>query len=119
MKPMADVVPVENVRAQWAYSELLSSGHGHFYRGPGFPELKEKARQREPFERLTVGERNLRAVGFNGARGGYFNNFFTGITSFKVEQWTKDQLGSAIVIGYFLQELGLQDQLGMTFKEWI
>jgi len=119
MKPMADDVPVEYVRAQWAYSELLSSGHGHFYRGPGFPELKEKARQREPFERLTVGERKLLAIGFNSVRGSYFNDFFTGITSFRVEQWTKDQLGSAIVIGYFLWELGQQDRLGMTFKEWI
>jgi hypothetical protein len=119
MNPMADVFPVEHIHAQWAYSELLSPGHGHFYRGPGFPELKEKARQHEPFQRLTLAERSMLALGFNRARGGYFNEFFTGITTFKLEQWTKDQLGAAIVIGYFVRELGMQDRLGMTFKEWI
>ena len=39
---MPDEVTPDYVRARWAYSELLSWGHGHLYQGPGVQDLKEK-----------------------------------------------------------------------------
>jgi hypothetical protein len=114
---MTDEVTPDYIRARWAYSELLSPSFGHFYVGPGVAGLKEKARQGGPFGTLTVDEGNLLALQFNRVRGGYFNPFFTGVTTFKLVQWTKDRLGAVAVIPYFLPELG--HTLGMTFKDWI
>jgi hypothetical protein len=116
---MAEELTPNDVRARWAYSELTSPSFSRFYNGPGVEELKEKARQSLPFGTLTVGERNLLALQFNAVRGPYFNPFLEGVATFRLVQWTRDQLGGAAVIPFFLPELGLPTRLGKTFKEWI
>src|SRR5262245_59537149 len=116
---MPDEVTADYMRARWAYSELTSPSFSHFYAGPGVAELKEKARQKVPFGILTVDEANLLALQFNRVRGGYFNPYLAGVPTFKLVQWTKEELGAVAVIPYFLPELGLVPTLGMTFKDWI
>ena len=53
---MKYVFSPDEVRARWAYSELLSLGHGDRYAGEGVPELREKARNGVPFEKLGDAE---------------------------------------------------------------
>jgi hypothetical protein len=113
---MADVVSVAHVQARWAYSELLSPSHGHYYNGPGIQELKEKSAQSVPFDTLGGDEFNLLVRKFNKVRGGYFNRYFIGITAFELEHWTKDQLGAVYVIPYFLPRVGVKPA---TFKHWV
>ncbi len=54
---MSDEVTPDYVRARWAYSELLSWGHGHLYQGPGVQDLKEKFALKVPFD---IGKTNNR-----------------------------------------------------------
>ena len=56
---MPDEVSPDYVRARWAYSELLSWGHGHLYQGPGVQDLKEKLALKVPFDELGKAEHYL------------------------------------------------------------
>jgi hypothetical protein len=78
-KCMADVVSSDYVRARWAYSELLSIGHGHLYLGEGVPELREKARQKVPFGELGKAEHYLLVDQFDRVRGRYLNRYLESI----------------------------------------
>jgi hypothetical protein len=49
---MAGLVSPNYVRARWAYSELLSLRLGDEYQGPGMSELRQKAREKVPFDDL-------------------------------------------------------------------
>ena len=53
---MEPVVSAEEVRARWAYSELLSDRP---YDDPSVQELKEKALERVPFEDLNAEEHGV------------------------------------------------------------
>ena len=55
---MEPVVSAEEVRARWAYSELLSDRP---YDDPSVQELKKKALERVPFEDLTAEEHGVLA----------------------------------------------------------
>lgn len=55
---MEPVVSAEEVRARWAYSELLSDRP---YDDPSVQELKEKALERVPFEDLNAEEHGVLA----------------------------------------------------------
>jgi hypothetical protein len=107
------LVSLNYVKARWAYSELLSSSFGHLY--GGVEELKEKAGQNVPFERLEPEEIGVLVFMFNGVRGGYFNRYFTGADKFSLAHWNKAELGAVCVIPNFLAEFGLEI---MTFREW-
>jgi hypothetical protein len=116
---MADVVSPDNVRARWAYSELLSIGHGHLYQGQGVPELKEKARRRVPFDELGKAEHYLLVDQFDRVRGPYLNRYLIGIATFKPVRWTRDNLAAVYVIPYFARDVSSLEYLKVTFKQWI
>jgi hypothetical protein len=117
--PTNSVAP-NYVRANWAYSELLSPRFGHLYDGPGVPELKDKARQNVPFGMLTADNHNLLVLKFNDVRGGYFNRFFNGITVFQLARLTKDELGAVYIIPFFFEWLGPEhtSRGQVTFRDW-
>src|SRR4030095_13988504 len=96
-------VSAKEVRARWAYSELLSDRP---YNDPSVQELKKKALERVPFEDL------------NRVRGvPTFIHGFAGITSFQLADWSREQLAASYVIPYFAHEVGAQEPI--TFEQWI
>ena len=118
-KCMADVVSSDYVRARWAYSELLSVGHGHLYLGEGVPELREKVRQKVPFGELGKAEHYLLVDQFDRVRGRYLNRYLIGIASFQLVRWTRDNLAAVHVIPYFVRDVSSLEYLKVTFKQWI
>jgi hypothetical protein len=119
---MTDMITADYVRAQWAYSELLSLGHGQRYTGQGVPELREKARSGVPFDELGTAEHYLLVDQFDRVRGRYLNRYLLGITAFRRVEWTRQDLGAVYVIPYFLRDVVSQDLvslLRLTFKDWI
>jgi hypothetical protein len=63
---MEPVVSAEQVRARWAYSELLSDRP---YDDPSVQELKKKALERVPFEDLNAEEHGVLAQAWYRVRG--------------------------------------------------
>jgi hypothetical protein len=116
---MDGIVSPDYVRARWAYSELLSLAHGHYYEGVGVPELKEKAHQEVPFEELGRAEQYLLVDQFDRVRGRYFNRYLVGITAFKLVDWGKDDLAAVYVISYFVRDVSSIEHLKVSFKDWI
>jgi hypothetical protein len=89
---MPDEVTPDEVRARWAYSELLSLGRGHHYTGQGVPQLREKARNGVPFHELGRAEYYLLVDQFDQVRGRYLNRYMVGVTAFRRVQWSRDDL---------------------------
>jgi hypothetical protein len=85
---MPDEVAPDYVRARWAYSELLSWGHGHLYQGPGVHDLKQKLALGVPFDELGKAEHYLLIDQFDRVRGNYINRYIIGIPSFKRVLWS-------------------------------
>ena len=102
------MITADYVRAQWAYSELLSLGHGQRYTGQGVPELREKARSGVPFDELDRAEHYLLVDQFDRVRGRYLNRYLLGITAFRRVEWTRQDLGAVYVIPYFLRDVVIQ-----------
>jgi hypothetical protein len=112
---MEPVVSAEEVRARWAYSELLSDRP---YDDPSVQELKKKALERVPFEDLNAEEYGVLAQAWYRVRGvPTFIHGFAGITSFQLADWSREQLAASYVIPYFAHEVG--DQEPITFEQWI
>ena len=112
---MEPVVSAEEVRARWAYSELLSDRP---YDDPSVQELKKKALERVPFEDLNAEEHGVLAQAWYRVRGvPTFIHGFAGITSFQLADWSREQLAASYVIPYFAHEVG--DQEPITFEQWI
>lgn len=112
---MEPVVSAEEVRARWAYSELLSDRP---YNDPSVQELKKKALERVPFEDLTAEEHGVLAQAWYRVRGvPTFIHGFAGITSFQLADWSREQLAASYVIPYFAHEVGAQEPI--TFEQWI
>jgi len=112
---MEPVVSAEEVRARWAYSELLSDRP---YDDPSVQELKKKALERVPFEYLTAEEHGVLAQAWYRVRGvPTFIHGFAGITSFQLADWSREQLAASYVIPYFAHEVGAQEPI--TFEKWI
>src|SRR3954451_14722881 len=98
-KKMESVVSAENVRARWAYSELLSDRP---YDDPSLQGLKKKALERVPFEDLNAEEHGLLAQAWYPVRGvPTFIHGFAGITTFQLADWSKEQLATSSAIPYF------------------
>ena len=116
---MPGEVTADYVRARWAYSELLSWGHGHLYQGPGVQDLKEKLAQRVPFDELGKAEHYLLIDQFDRVRGKYFNRYIIGIPHFNPVLWSKDELAAVYVLPYFVRDVSSLEHLKVTFKEWI
>ena len=116
---MADEVTPDHVRARWAYSELLSWGHGHLYQGPGVQELKKKLALKVPFDELGTAERYLLIDQFDRVRGKHFNRYIIGIPNFRHVVWTRDDLAAVYVIPYFVRDVSSIEHLKVTFQEWI
>ena len=113
MEPV--VVSAEDVRARWAYTELLSDRP---YDDPSLEELKKKALERVPFEDLNSEEHGLLAQAWYRVRGvPTFIHGFAGIITFQLADWSREQLAASYVIPYFAHEVGAQEPI--TFKEWI
>src|SRR5512144_792788 len=102
---MPGEVTADYVRARWAYSELLSWGHGHLYQGPGVQDLKEKLAQRVPFDELGKAEHYLLIDQFDRVRGKYFNRYIIGIPHFNPVLWSKDELAAVYVLPYFVRDV--------------
>ena len=111
---MPDEVAPDYVRARWAYSELLSWGHGHLYQGPGVHDLKQKLALGVPFDELGKAEHYLLIDQFDRVRGNYINRYIIGIPSFK-----QDELAAVYVIPYFVRDVSSLQHLKVTFKQWI
>jgi hypothetical protein len=110
---MEPVVSAEEVRARWAYSELLSDRP---YDDPSVQELKKKALERVPFEDLTAEEHSVLAQAWYRVRGvPTFIHGFAGITSFQLADWSREQLAASYVIPYFAHEVGAQEPI--TFEQ--
>jgi hypothetical protein len=116
---MPDEVSPDYVRARWAYSELLSWGHGHLYQGPGVQDLKEKLALKVPFDELGKAEHYLLIDQFDRVRGTYFNRYIIGIPNFKPVLWSRDDLAAVHVIPYFVRDVSSLEHLKVTFKQWI
>jgi len=116
---MPDEVAPDYVRARWAYSELLSWGHGHLYQGPGVQDLKEKLALSVPFDELGKAEHYLLIDQFDRVRGNYFNRYIIGIPNFKPVLWSRDDLAAVYVIPYFVRDVASIEHLKVTFKQWI
>jgi len=119
---MPEVMSLDYVLAQWAYSELLSREQGDKYQGPGVSALRMKARRGVKFDELDHEERGLLLKGWHGVRGGgtIFANALAGVTAFRVTHWTKDDLGLAYIIGHFFQWLPpTYRSRPITFREWV
>jgi hypothetical protein len=116
---MPDEVTPDHVRARWAYSELLSWGHGHLYQGPGVQDLKEKLALGVPFDELGKAEHYLLIDQFDRVRGNYFNRYIIGIPNFKPVLWSRDELAAVHVIPYFVRDVSSLEHLKVTFKQWI
>jgi hypothetical protein len=115
-RKMERIVSAENVRARWAYSELLSDRP---YDDPSLQELKKKALERVPFEDLSAEERGLLAQAWYPVRGvPTFIHGFAGITTFQLADWSKEQLATSYAIPYFAHEIGAYET-PVTFKQWI
>lgn len=118
---MLDEVTTDRVLAQWAYSELNSLEQGSKY--IDVDELRAKASRNVPFAELS--ERNCALLlrkwyEVRGFSGSIFTAALDGIEKFRVEHWTKAQLGSAYILPHFFQWLGPQYAFGeTTFKDWI
>jgi hypothetical protein len=92
------------------------------YAGEGVPELREKARNGVPFEKLGDAEYYLLVDQFDRVRGRYLNRYMVGITVFRRAQWSRDELGAVCVIPYFVRDVVSQDLASvfrLTFKGWI
>src|SRR5262245_47806607 len=101
---MEPVISAEEVRARWAYSELLSDRP---YNDPSVQELKKKALERVPFEDLTAEEHGVLAQAWYRVRGvPTFIHGFAGITSFQLADWSREHLAASYVIPYFAHEVG-------------
>jgi hypothetical protein len=104
---MEPLVSAEQVRARWAYSELLSDRP---YDDPSVQELKKKALERVPFEDLNAEEHGVLAQAWYRVRGvPTFIHGFAGITSFQLADWSREQLAASYVIPYFAHEVGAQE----------
>src|SRR5262245_22003640 len=114
MISMKQTYSASHVKAQWAYSELLSPTFGHLYGGVEW--LKEQASQGARFEKLTHSDATVLTMMFDGVRGGYFNRYFAGVTSFQLAHWSSIELGAARVIPNFAEECRAA---AITFREWI
>ena len=111
---MEPVVSAEEVRARWAYSELLSDRP---YDDPSVQELKKKALERVPFEYLTAEEHGVLAQAWYRVRGvPTFIHGFAGITSFQLADWSREQLAASYVIPYFGLAGGRGAQGQMTME---
>jgi hypothetical protein len=115
---MAGLVSPNYVRARWAYSELLSLGQGDEYQGPGIPELRQKLREKVPFDDLEHGERRLLVEQLAAVRA-LALQALDGINWFKQERLTKYQLDGLYVLPHFAHEICGDGNALVTFRQWI
>jgi hypothetical protein len=111
-------VSPEEVRACWAYSELLSGRYDHV---EGIAALLGKARQHVPFAELAMTERQLLVRALHEGRGG-LQVGLEGISAFQLTRWGHRELAEVLVILYFVQDVAspsLVDRLSIPFKIWI
>ena len=115
---MAGLVSPNYVRARWAYSELLALGQGDEYQGPGIAELRQKLREKVPFDDLEHGERRLLVEQLAAVRAPALRAL-DGINWFKQERLTKDQLDALYVLPHFAHEICGDGNALVTFRQWI
>jgi hypothetical protein len=115
---MAGLVSPNYVRARWAYSELLSLGQGDEYQGPGIADLRQKLREKVPFDDLEHGERRLLVEQLAVVRASALQAL-DGINWFKQERLTKDQLDTVYVLPHFAHEIRGDGNALVTFRQWI
>jgi hypothetical protein len=116
---MADrAISREYVCARWAYSELLSTQP---YHGSELKPLREKLARGVPFDELDIVERSLLLRKWREVRGvPACIKRLQGVVAFKLNAWTKEQLGSAYVMTYFAQQVSRNPLVDrVTFRRWI
>lgn len=112
-----DVSPDE-VRARWAYSELLSGR----YDGRGVEDLMAKSRQRVPFAKLGTEDRDLLARAWAQVRGTeFFNAAIESIEAFQLKHWSARELSRVVVIPDLLADVVSRSLtvLPIPFELWI
>jgi len=115
---MAGLVSPNYVRARWAYSELLSLSQRDGYQGPGVAELKQKAREKVPFDDLEHAERRLLVEQLAAWRAPLLQAL-DGINWFRQERLSKDQLSALYVLPQFAHEVRGDTDALVSFGEWL
>jgi hypothetical protein len=115
---MAGLVSPNYVRARWAYSELLSLRLGDEYQGPGMSELRQRAREKVPFDDLEHGERRLLVEQLAVVHAPVLQAL-DGINWFKQERLTKGQLDALYVLPHFAHEVCGDGSALVTFRQWL
>jgi hypothetical protein len=123
-KCMSDeLIPRDYVLARWGYSELNSREQGeHYARRGDLERLRNSQALGVPFDELDQEERTLLLKGWCDVRGGasIFGTALAGVSAFQLTYWTKEDLGSAYIIGHFYQWLPPASRSrAVTFKEWV
>ena len=108
--------PAENVRARWAYSELLSDRP---YDDPSLQGLKKKALRRIPFEDLGAEEHGLLAQAWYPVRRAHLHSRvcrdYHVPTGGLVEEAARHLLRHSLLRAH---EIGAYER-PVTFKQWI
>jgi hypothetical protein len=109
------------VLAQWTYSELLT--RQEYERLVFIQALSIKQAQGLAFGELHQNERDNLVRAWNIVRGQGDQSDFAialrNVKSFRLVEWTKDQLGNVYVIPYFVEDIGQPRHALVTFKGWI
>jgi hypothetical protein len=114
---VGDISPDE-VRARWAYSELLSGRYEHV---KGIEHLLEKARRHVLFADLASDDHKELERAWHGGRSGLlpaFNN----IQAFQEARWGHMELAQVRVIPYFAQDVvsaSIANAASISFRTWI
>lgn len=111
--------PRDQVLAQWAYSELLTR---HEYGSLNYVQsLKAGKAQGTNFDELVPNDRALLGRAWEDVRGGnsVFAEALQNVQTFRLIEWTRDQLGDVYVIPYFVSDMSPNLNDRVTFKHWI
>ena len=115
---MTDKISPDEVRARWAYSELLSGG---FNSVDGMESVLQKFWERVPFGKLSQTEQNQLAHAWQEVRG-VLRPAFDGIEAFQLTQWSQSDLAQVLVIPHFVLDIAspsLAQSLLIPFGIWI
>ena len=116
---MSDLVSLDYVLARWAYSELPSSRYDRL----SAPELKKKALERVRFDDLNDKEHSSLVQAWRRVRGAPdVIQGLTGISTFQLAHWSREQLSTAYVIPYLVRDIAsdsLTHIIRVSFKLWI
>jgi hypothetical protein len=93
-EPMSpdDLIPVADVMARWAYTEIVHSHFSSFYDGcASVDALRRKRSASIPFRELHLEERAVLFAPWQRVRR-FFSPYIIMVQGYLLEQWTREQL---------------------------